>query len=177
MGIADHGGLSNTLMGHQSRFHFHGAQTVPGDIQHIIDAAHNPEIAVLVLTGTVAGQIIFAAKFRPVGIHITLLIAPDGAQHGRERFGNHQITALIGLGNTVAIFIHHVRCNAGQWNGAGAGLGGHYAGNGGDHIGAGFGLPPGVHNRAAFLADGFVIPDPGFRVNGLTHCAQQANTG
>ena len=39
---------------------------------------------------------------------------------------------------------------------------------------AGLGLPPGVHNRAAFLADDFVIPHPGFGVDRLADGAEQA---
>ncbi|MCK4705683.1 MAG: AMP-binding protein, partial [Gammaproteobacteria bacterium] len=37
--------------------------------------------------------------------------------------------------------------------GAGAGFGADCAGDGRDHVGTGFGLPPGIDNRAAFFAD------------------------
>ena len=39
---------------------------------------------------------------------------------------------------------------------------------------AGFGLPPGVHDRAALAADVIVIPDPGFGIDRLADRAEQA---
>src|SRR4029434_4031471 len=38
----------------------------------------------------------------------------------------------------------------------------------------GLGLPPSVHNRTASAADGFVIPDPGFRIDRLADGAKQS---
>ena len=46
-----------------------------------------------------------------------------------------------------------------------------------EHDAAGFGLPPGIDNRAALFADGVEIPVPGFRVDRLTDAAQQAQAG
>jgi hypothetical protein len=43
-----------------------------------------------------------------------------------------------------------------------------------DQDAAGFGLPPGVDDRAAALADDVVIPFPGFRVDRLADRAEQA---
>ena len=43
-----------------------------------------------------------------------------------------------------------------------------------DHEAAGLGLPPGIHDRAALLADHGVVPAPGFRVDRLADGAQQA---
>ena len=37
-----------------------------------------------------------------------------------------------------------------------------------------FGLPPGVDDRAAIAADGFAIPHPGLRIDGLADGAEQA---
>ena len=55
-------------------------------------------------------------------------------------------------------------------------LAGH-AGHRRDHVGAGFGLPPGVDDRAALLADHGVVPHPGFGVDGLADGAEQADAG
>ena len=43
-----------------------------------------------------------------------------------------------------------------------------------DHDVAGFGLPPGVDNRAALAADMFVIPHPGLGIDRFTDGAEQA---
>ena len=41
-----------------------------------------------------------------------------------------------------------------------------------DEDAAGLGLPPGVDDRAAFVADVFIIPDPRFGVDGFAHAAE-----
>src|SRR4029450_7676657 len=38
----------------------------------------------------------------------------------------------------------------------------------------GLGLPPGVHNRTMSATDGFVIPDPGFRIDRLADGAKKS---
>ncbi len=42
---------------------------------------------------------------------------------------------------------------------------------------AGLGLPPGIDDRALLVADLLVVPHPGFRVDRLTHAAEQAERG
>ena len=41
---------------------------------------------------------------------------------------------------------------------------------------AGFGLPPGVHDRATVVADDFAIPHPGFGIDWLANRAKKAQT-
>ena len=38
-------------MMHQGALDFHRAQAVAGDVEHVVDAAHDPEVAVLVAGG------------------------------------------------------------------------------------------------------------------------------
>jgi hypothetical protein len=45
--IADHGASATFLMGDQRRFHFGRAHPVARDVDHVIDAAGDPVIAVL----------------------------------------------------------------------------------------------------------------------------------
>ena len=54
---ADHRRLGDRFMGDQRAFDLHRAQAMAGDIDHIVDAAHDPEVAVLVAPGAVAGEI------------------------------------------------------------------------------------------------------------------------
>jgi hypothetical protein len=49
-------------MRHQRRLDLHRAQAVPGDVQHVVDAAHDPEVAVHVAVGAVAGEVVLAAE-------------------------------------------------------------------------------------------------------------------
>ncbi len=68
---------------------------------------------------------------------------------------------------------HHVGDHARQRQRGRTGLGRDGARERRNHRGAGFGLPPGVDDRATPAADHFAIPHPGFRIDRLAHAAQQ----
>ena len=74
----------------------------------------------------------------------------------------------------MAGLINDGRHDAGQWQRATAGHQGRGAWQRGHHVATGFGLPEGVHDRALLVADVFVVPHPGFGVDGLTHRAEDA---
>ena len=57
VGTADHGGFGDASVRDQRALHFHGAEAVAADVEHIVDAAHDPEISVLIFAGAVAGEI------------------------------------------------------------------------------------------------------------------------
>ena len=54
---ADDGGLGHARMIDQRALDFHRADAVPGDVQHVVDAAEQPEVAVVVALGAVAGEV------------------------------------------------------------------------------------------------------------------------
>ena len=56
--IADHGGLRDFRMRDQRGLDFGGADAMAGDIDHVIDAAGDPVVAVLVAPAAVAGEIL-----------------------------------------------------------------------------------------------------------------------
>ena len=45
VGTADHRRLGDQRIRHQRRLDFHRAEPVPGDVQHVVDAAHDREVA------------------------------------------------------------------------------------------------------------------------------------
>ena len=45
MRLAHHGGLGHQRVRHQGRLDLHGAQAMTRHIQHIVDAAHDGEVA------------------------------------------------------------------------------------------------------------------------------------
>jgi hypothetical protein len=45
-GLADYGGFRHLGMRHQRRLDLHGAKTVSGDVQHVVDASHDPVVAI-----------------------------------------------------------------------------------------------------------------------------------
>ena len=46
----DHSRFSNFRMSHQTAFHFHRAQAVPRNIQHVVNSTHDPYVTVFIMT-------------------------------------------------------------------------------------------------------------------------------
>ena len=54
---ADHRGFGHLRVIDQRALHLHRADAVAGDVQHVVHAAEQPEVAVVVALGAVAGEI------------------------------------------------------------------------------------------------------------------------
>ena len=164
-------------MAHQGALDLHRAQAVAAHIDHVIDPAHHPEVAVPIPAGAVAGEIEVGAVRRPdllpVAAAEAVGVAVHRAHHPRPGPAHRQVATGIG-GLRHAIVIDDVGGDARQGQGAGAGLGGGGAGQGADHHAAGLGLPPGIHHRAAVAADHIPIPHPGLGIDRLAHRAEDA---
>src|SRR5258707_15439753 len=61
--------FGDSLVRNQRAFDFRRTQTVSGDIDHVVDATHDPEVTVLILASAVAGKI-YAIDLRPVLLSI-----------------------------------------------------------------------------------------------------------
>ncbi len=80
--IADHGGLRHFRMRDQRAFHFGSAHAMAGDVDHVVDAADDPVIAVLVAATAVAGEVV-ADVSREIRLDEALVVALDRAHHAR----------------------------------------------------------------------------------------------
>ena len=117
---SDNRGLRNILMGDQRRLDFRCSQAMTGNIDDIIQAAHDPDVAVLVLSGAVfrvvdsrqAGKVCLFKPFR-VTIHAT--------QYAGPWFSDNQSATLVGT-CLSAVFTEHGSVNAGQRPGGGPGF-------------------------------------------------------
>src|SRR4029077_13296854 len=59
----DHRRLRDELhVRHQRRLDFHGTQAVPRDVEYVVDAAHDAEVAVLVAARAVAREVVLALE-------------------------------------------------------------------------------------------------------------------
>ena len=74
--VADHGGLGDLGVADQRALDLGGAEAVAGDVDHVVDAAGDPVVAVLVAARAVAGEVL-AGIGREVGL--------DEALRGRRR--------------------------------------------------------------------------------------------
>ena len=122
VGPAHGGGFGHARMADQGAFDFDRAQPVAGHVQHVVDPAHDPVVAVVVAAGVVAGQVV-VRHLGPVLLAIPLVVAPNAAQHaGQGLVITSQPPCPAGTG--LPLPIDDRRHDAGQRLGATAGLGG-----------------------------------------------------
>src|SRR5580704_9306790 len=124
-----------------------------GDVDDVIDTAHDPEIAVFVFARAVSGEV-RTRNLRPVLLHVAIGISVDRSQHSWPGLANNQESSRT-IGHGLAVHIHDLRHDSGQWARGRTRLGSYRAGYGRDHDVSGFGLPPGVDDRAVLVADDF----------------------
>ncbi len=154
-------------MRHQRRFNLCRAETVAGDVKHVVHAPGDPVISVFITARAVAAEV-HVFKGGEVGLFEALMIAEQGTRLSRPGVDDHQVA----FGSTflrVAFVIHQRRLHAKERLSCGAGFQPRSAGHWGDHKAAGFGLPPGVHHRALLVADFLPVPLPRFRVDRLAY--------
>src|SRR5262245_44893640 len=91
------------------------------NVDHVVDAPHDPVIAVIINAAVVARQIV-AGDLRPILLHVTLVIAPNAAEHAGPRLGDAEHTALITT-DGLQLLVEQHRHDAGHRLGAAAGFG------------------------------------------------------
>ncbi len=96
--------------------------------------------------------------------------------HGRPRPLDHQQALALAL-NLVALVVAYAGLNAEERERGGARLERRAAHQRRDHVRAGLGLPPCVHDRALAVADHLMVPPPRLGVDGLADAAQQPEAG
>ena len=159
----DHGSFRNARITHQGRFHLSRPDTVTGNFQHVIEASHDPEIAVFIFPSAITAQVhIF--EFPVVRFLIPLRISPHIAEHSGPGFADDDIPAFIGS-SFRTVFAEDRCINPKEGECCGTGFERCCCRERGDEEAAGFGLPPGIHDRAAPSTDVRVIPHPGFGID------------
>ena len=172
---ADDRSLGDGVVAHEGALDLGGAQAMAGDVDHVVDAARDPVVAVGVAAAAVAREIL-AGIGAEIGVEEALGIAIDRAHLARPAVGDAEIAAHRALQN-LALGVDELELDPRQGLGRRARFERRGAGQGRDETGAGLGLPPGVDNGAALLADDAVVPQPGLRIDRFAHGAQQAEGG
>ena len=98
---ANDGGLGDGGVLNEDGFEFSGADAVTRDVDDVVDAAGDPEVAVLVADGAVARDVLFAAPAVPVGVHVALFGAADTRRDAGPRLTDRE-DAVVGL---VAVLV------------------------------------------------------------------------
>src|SRR5688572_20474499 len=169
---ADHRGFGDLRMRNERALDFRGADAMAGDVHDVVYAARDPPVTVLVAARAVAGEVP-AAKVREIRVYEALVVAVDGAHLAGPAVEQDEV-AFGGALQDLAMAVDERRLDAGQWPRRRARFQLRRTGQRRDQDAAGLGLPPGIHDGAAPVADDAVIPLPGLRVDRLAHGAEQA---
>src|SRR4051794_10397458 len=78
---------------------------MPRDIQHVIDAADDPEVTVLVPTGPITREVT-SLHFAPVSLLKPLLVSVNRAKHRGPGLSDHEFPADIRW-HLLSVVIHH----------------------------------------------------------------------
>ncbi|KPA20574.1 hypothetical protein shim_32300 [Shimia sp. SK013] len=175
--ITHNGSLGHGSMCHQCRFHLGGAHAVARHVDHIVHAPGDPIVAIRVAAATVARKVV-AFVVGEIRLLKALVIAIDRAHLAGPAVGNAQHAFDIVAGDLFAgLRIQHHRIDAKERLHRGTGFGRMRAGQGRHHVTAGFGLPPGIHDRTASAANHVIVPGPGLGVDRFPHGAKDAQAG
>src|SRR4051812_47116905 len=175
VGLADARRLGHMLVADDRGLDLGRGHAVAGDVDHIVDAPDDPEVAVLVPAGRVADEVDVLAVLGPVRLDVALVVPVERAQHPGPRPAQSQV-ALLGAG-VVGLLVDDLRLDARQRRAGRPRLHVLQPGQRGDEDRARLGLPPGVDNWAALAADHVVVPEPGLRVDRLSDRAEEAQAG
>ena len=96
VGTAHNRSFGDRFVGDESGFDFHRAEAMTADVEYIVDAAHDPEISILVSAGTVAGEV-HVFEGAKVGVDEAVVIAPGGAHDAGPRVFDAEFPAFIGF--------------------------------------------------------------------------------
>src|SRR3984885_1947955 len=173
----DRGRLGDLVHGERGGLELLGPEPVAGHVDHVVDAAEDPEVAVGRLDRAVAGEV---GPVVPVGGLRVLVVlgvvrrdeplrlAPDGLEDARPRVADDDVARLAAArGHLFAVLVEDGRQDAEGRGAAGARLHRVDAGQRGAEEPAGLGLPPGVDDHRLVLADAVVIPAPDLRLDRL----------
>src|SRR6516164_9785506 len=174
----DGGGFGDLGDGQRGGLDLLGAEPVASDVDHIIDPAEYPEVAVGGLERPVVGEVrpvvpVFAigvlVVLAVVGVQEPIGIAPDRLEDARPGVADADVARLASR-NLVGVLVVDDRVDAQHARPAAARLHRLQAGQRAAEKPAVFGLPPGVGDSCLALADLGVIPPPYLGLDRLAHC-------
>ena len=77
---AHHSRLSNSGVRDQCRLDLSRRDAVTGDVHDVVNAAQQPQCAVIIKLRAITCEVVLRPA-RPVGIDVTLVVAPNATQH------------------------------------------------------------------------------------------------
>ena len=172
MRISDDRSFRDPWMSDQRALDLGGAEAMAGDIDDVVDPPGQPVEPVLVPAGAVTGKI-QPGEIGKIGLYEAPVIAENRAHHAGPRIGDAEIS-FAGTVDDLAVIVDDDRLHAKERPSRRARLQWCRAGDRGDQDTAGFGLPPGIDDRAALLADMIVVPEPRLGIDRFSDAAEDA---
>ena len=150
------------------------AHAVARDIDHVIDAASDPIVSILVAPTAVARKIV-ALVLLEIGLLKTLVVAVHRAHLPWPRSAHGQDASdAVAFYLRAFLRVEHDRLDAKEGESSRAGLRRSRPGQRRNEDAASLSLPPRIDDGTALLAGVFVIPAPSLGVDRLADRAQQA---
>ena len=103
-------------MCNQRRFDFHRSQTVPGNIEHVVNPTHNPVVIVRITVCAVPGNVESIVELLPIGINVALIVAPYGALHRRPGLADNEVSPSLRRVDYVTVFVNDGGLDTRQWS-------------------------------------------------------------
>src|SRR5436190_19507468 len=95
--LADAGRLGHLGMRDDRRLDLGGGETVARDVDDVVDAPDDPEVAVGVLARGIADEVDLTPELLEVGLDEALVLPVESAQHPGPRPAKHQQALLVGV--------------------------------------------------------------------------------
>jgi hypothetical protein len=179
-------GLGHLGVADERALDLHRREAVSGDVDHVVDAPEDPEVAALVAPRAVAGEV-QVPELRPVVLAVALGIAPDAAQHRGPGLADHEVAAVV-RGQLLALVVDDGRVDAEEGPRRRARLRDGQPGQRRDRDRARLRLPPRVDDRAALVpmlrwyhihASGLIgsPTEPSKRSEDKSYCAARPRPG
>ena len=145
---------------------------MPGDVQHVIDAAGDPVVAVFIAHHAVACHVV-AGKPAEIGIDKPPVVSVNSAHDAGPRGFDAEIPGGGVALYFVAFFVQNHGFDAEEGECRGTWFQRCCCGQGCHQNPAGFGLPPCINDGASLFADGVIIPEPFWFLNRFAYRAKQ----
>src|SRR5581483_63391 len=141
-------------------------------VDYVVDTAGNPVITIGVAACAIAGEVQTGVGGE-IGLEEPLMVAVHGTRHAGPTVAQAEPPFASAFEHLSALVDDHgidtkerQRCRTG--------LGCDRSGQRRDKDAASLGLPPGINDRTATLANDVVIPEPGFRIDRLADRAEHS---
>src|ERR1035437_1828360 len=173
------GGLGDLVDGESCGLELFGPEAVPGHVDHVVDPAEDPVIAVGGLYRSVTGKVgpvspvlavLVGAVLLVIGLHEHVGLAPDGLEDPGPGVADADVASLAAAsGHFVSVLVIYHRVDPQDRGSATTGFHRVHSGQRASQKATVLGLPPGVDDHGFTFADGVVVPAPHRRLDGLTH--------